>query len=94
MTYGDYDPRHDGPVFNSVEEYRKYEEEERRKQNSREFGAIILIWLLLPIFILVGKKKNVDPKLIEEAKYFWIMISIGLGMAAIYGIFLLIYLAE
>ena len=32
MTYGDYDPRHDGPVFNSVDEYRKYEEEERRKK--------------------------------------------------------------
>ena len=94
MTYRDYDPRHDGPVFNSVDEYRKYEEEERRKQNSREFGAIILIWLLLPIFILVGKKKNVDPKIIEEAKGFWLMISIGLGIAAIYAIFLLIYLAE
>lgn len=94
MTYGDYDPRHDGPVFNSVDEYRKYEEEERRKQNSRAFSAIILIWLLLPILIFVGKKKNVDPKLIEEAKCFWIMISIALGIAAVYAIFLLIYLSE
>lgn len=94
MTYGDYDPRHDGPVFNSVDEYRKYEEEERRKQNSRACGAIILIWLLLPILILVGKKKNVDPKLIEEAKGFWLMISIGLGVAGIYGIFLLIFISQ
>lgn len=94
MTCGDYDPRHDGPVFNSVDEYRKYEEEERRKQNSRACGAIILIWLLLPILIFVGKKKNVDPKLIEEAKSFWLMISIGLGVAGIYGIFLLIFISQ
>ena len=33
MTYGDYDPRHDGPVFNSVDEYRKYEEEEKRNSS-------------------------------------------------------------
>ena len=68
MAYGDYDPRHDGPVFNSVDEYRKYEEEEKRKRNAQTCGVMLLVWLLLPILILVGKKKNVNPKLIEEAK--------------------------
>ena len=89
MTYGDYDPRHDGPVFNSVDEYRKYEEEEKRKRNAQTCGVMLLVWLLLPILILVGKKKNVDPKLIEEAKAMWLLLSIGFGIALIYGIFLI-----
>ena len=89
MTYGDYDPRHDGPVFSSVDEYRKYEEEEKRKRNARTCGVMLLVWLLLPILILVGKKKNVNPKLIEEAKAMWLLLSIGFGIALIYGIFLI-----
>ena len=90
MSYGNYDPRRDGPVFNSVEEYRKYEEEEKRKQNAQLCGAMFIVWLLIPIFILIGKKKNIDPKLIEEAKAVWLMLSIGFGMALIYGIFLVV----